>query len=426
MTHANAGETVADPARFDAWTMAVSQFDAVADRLGLERSLRERLRQPRRATAVACPVRLDDGTVRVFSGYRVQHNDALGPAKGGIRYHPDVTLGEVKALAMWMTWKTAVAGLPYGGAKGGVACDPKAMSAGELERLTRRYTREIASVIGPWKDIPAPDVGTGAREMAWVADEWAAATGENAPAVVTGKPVAIGGSLGRNEATARGAFHCVRLAAESLSIDVTRARAAVQGFGNAGYHAARFLHEAGARVVAASDSRGGVANEAGLDPAALLAHKEKTGSVTGFPGAKDVTNADVLAAECDVLVPAALENQVTAGVAKKVRARVVAEAANGPTTPEADAILEKRGVLVVPDILCNAGGVTVSYFEWVQNLQGFYWSEDEVNRKLEGVMRKSFGDVFALSRADRVSMRTAAYVRAVSRVAEAVRLKGLA
>lgn len=417
---------MADTPRFDAWTMAVSQFDAVADRLGLERSLRERLRQPRRATAVACPVRLDDGTVKVFSGYRVQHSDALGPAKGGIRYHPDVTLGEVKALAMWMTWKTAVAGLPYGGGKGGVACDPKAMSAGELERLTRRYTREIASFIGPWKDIPAPDVGTGAREMAWVADEWAAATGENAPAVVTGKPVAIGGSLGRNEATARGAFHCIRLAAESLSIDVTRARAAVQGFGNAGYHAARFLHEAGARVVAASDSRGGVANEAGLDPAALLAHKEKTGSVTGFPGAKDVTNADVLAAECDVLVPAALENQVTAGVAKKVRARVVAEAANGPTTPEADAILEKRGVLVVPDILCNAGGVTVSYFEWVQNLQGFYWSEDEVNRKLEGVMRKSFGDVFALSRADRVSMRTAAYLRAVSRVAEAVRLKGLA
>ncbi len=413
-----------DAGKFNPWAMALAQFDAVADRMKLDSGLKEALRTPRCQTAVACPVRMDNGTVRVFQGYRVRHSDALGPGKGGIRYHPDVSLDEVKALAMWMTWKTAVVGLPYGGAKGGIACDPKSMSASEKERLTRRFTREIVDAIGPEKDIPAPDVNTDPQVMAWIVDEYSALRGHPVPAIVTGKPVAIGGSLGRNEATARGAFFCVQHAADAIGMDLANTSAAVEGYGNAGYFAARFLHEAGVRIVALCDSKGGVRNADGLDPEAVLAHKKSTGSVKGFPEGEPATCEDVLTAECDILVPAALENEVNSSIAKRIGARIVAEAANGPTTPEADAILEAKGTMVIPDILCNAGGVTVSYFEWVQNLQSFFWTEDDVNRKLAEVMARAFRAVHEMSVWEKCSMRTAAYMRAVTRVAEAMRLRG--
>ncbi len=404
---------------------ALTQFNRAADLLNLGDGLRKILSTPERCLTVAVPVKMDDGRIEVFIGHRVQHNTARGPAKGGIRYHPSVTLDEVKALASWMTWKCAVVGIPYGGAKGGIACDPKRMSRGELERLTRRYTTEISIIIGPEKDIPAPDVYTDAQTMAWIMDTYSMNKGYAVPGVVTGKPLAIGGSLGRHEATAQGCVFVIREAVRALNLPLDRARVVVQGYGNAGSIAARLLHEQGATIIAVSDSRGGILNPKGLDPMKVLAHKQETGSVVEYPGTEAVSNQELLELPCDILVLAALENQVTAANAPHIKAKLIAEAANGPTTPEADEILRERGIFVLPDILANAGGVTVSYFEWVQNLQELWWDLEDVNERLEETMVRAFNNVYALHREREVDMRTAAYVLAVDRVAEALRLRGL-
>lgn len=407
------------------WEIALKQFDHAADKLELDEGMRQILRAPRRQLVVSIPVRMDDGDYRVFEGYRVQHNLARGPAKGGIRYHPNVTLDEVKALAMWMSWKTAVVGIPYGGAKGGIVCNPKEMSEKELEGLTRRFTTEIAIIIGPEKDIPAPDVYTNPQTMAWIMDTYSMHRGYSTPGVVTGKPLSIGGSLGRNEATARGCMFTIREACKHLGIDPRKATAAVQGYGNAGSIAAMLLQDLGCKIIAVSDSKGGIQSSQGFDASKVLGHKMKTGSVVGFPKTKLISNEALLELECDILVPAALENVITKDNAGKVKAKIVGEAANGPTTPEADEILSKKGVFLIPDILANAGGVTVSYFEWVQDLQGFFWGEDEVNSKLEQIMNKSFADVLSISEKNKVDMRTAAYMLAISRVAEATKLRGI-
>ncbi|HZP18086.1 MAG TPA: Glu/Leu/Phe/Val dehydrogenase [Terriglobales bacterium] len=405
--------------------IAMRQFDTAADKLELDPGLREVLRRPRRALSLALPVKMDDGTIRVFEGFRVQHNSARGPCKGGIRYHPNVTFDEVKALASWMTWKCATVNIPFGGAKGGIVCDPHRLSHGELERLTRRYAYEIMPIIGPDKDIPAPDVYTDSQTMAWIMDTYSMAHGANAPGVVTGKPTFLGGSFGRNEATARGCMFCVRSACEVMGISLEHATVAVQGFGNAGAIAARLLSLQGATIVAVSDSQGGIFNRAGLNISELLAHKQKTGSVVGFPAAKTIPSEAVLGVECDILIPAALENQVTLENVDMVKARIVAEAANGPTTPDADIILHKKGIMVIPDVLANAGGVTVSYFEWVQDLQELFWDEDDVNRRLERVMVRAFADVLASARKHNVPMRTGAYVLAIDRVAKAMVTRGI-
>jgi glutamate dehydrogenase (NAD(P)+) len=407
------------------WRVAQAQFDLAAERLNLDPGLRKVLREPRRELTVHFPVKMDDGSVQVFTGYRVQHNLGRGPAKGGIRYHQDVSLDEVKALAMWMTWKCAVVGIPYGGGKGGVIVDPKKLSMKELEGLTRRYATEISILIGPEKDIPAPDVNTNAQTMAWIMDTYSMHNGYTVPAVVTGKPIALGGSEGRNEATARGAVYCVVEAAAHLGLDLRRATVAVQGFGNAGSIAARLIRDEGATVVAVSDSTGGIHNPAGLDIDRVIAWKREHGTVQGFPGTTDISNAELLEVDCDVLIPAALENQITAHNAGNIRARVVAEAANGPTTPEADEILYRNGVFTIPDILCNAGGVTVSYFEWVQDLNRDFWNESEVNEKLKGIMVRAFRDTLMMSLKETVNMRTAAYLLAVQRVADATAMRGL-
>ena len=400
-------------------------FDLAAEKMGLPDAFREVLRQPRRQLVVSVPTLMDDGKVKVHTGFRVQHNTARGPAKGGIRYHARLTLDDVKALAAAMTWKCAVANVPFGGAKGGVACDPKKMSRGERERLTRRYASEIAPLLGPDRDVPGPDVATDGQTMAWIMDTYAAGTGGAAPAVVTGKPLALGGSAGRGDATARGVLFCVRDACATLKKPLRGATVAVQGFGNAGSHVARLLHEDGARIVALSDSKGGVYASRGLDPLQVGEHKQRTGSVVGWKGAERITNDELLEVKCDVLVPAALEHQITLRNASRVRARVVAEAANGPTTPGADRVLREHGVLVVPDILCSAGGVTVSYFEWTQNLQAFSWDEVQVNRELEKVMKRAWQEVAETGRRHKTDLRTAAYVLAIGRVAEATRLRGL-
>ncbi len=405
--------------------IAQRQFDTAAEKLGLDDGMREVLRYPKRQLVVSVPTLMDDGSVRVFQGYRVQHNVARGPAKGGIRYHPKVTIDEVKALASWMTWKCATVNIPYGGGKGGVTCDPKKMSRAELERMTRRYASEISIIIGPDRDIPAPDVYTDSQTMAWIMDTYSMTRGYSALGVVTGKPLELGGSAGRREATARGALFCIREACQVMKKPLRGATAAVQGFGNAGAIAARLLHDDGARVVAVSDSKGGLYSSRGLDIPRVLEHKENTGSVVGFKGAERVTNDELLETRCDILVPAALENQITLRNASRVRARIVAEAANGPTTPGADRVLHERGSFVIPDILCNAGGVTVSYFEWAQNLQGFFWDEFEVNKQLERFMKRAFHEVLETSRKHNVDMRVAAYVLAVARVAEATRVRGL-
>ncbi len=405
--------------------IAMRQFDAAADRMNLDPGLREVLRRPRRALTLSLPVKMDDGSIRVFEGFRVQHNTARGPCKGGIRYHPNVTFDEVQALASWMTWKCATVGLPFGGAKGGIICDPKSMSRDELERLTRRYAYEISPIIGPDRDIPAPDVYTDAQVMAWIMDTYSMTHGHSAPGVVTGKPTFLGGSFGRNEATARGCVFVTRAACDVLKIPISGATAVVQGFGNAGSIAAELLAKDGATITAVSDSRGGILNRKGLDVAAVLEHKEKTGSVVGFPGAEAISGEAILEVECDILVPAALENQITMENAPRVKAKIVTEAANGPTTPGADAILYQRGVLVLPDILANAGGVTVSYFEWVQDLQELFWDEEEVNRKLEKMMVKAFQDVHATARRYSADMRTGAYILAIGRVAEATSARGI-
>jgi glutamate dehydrogenase/leucine dehydrogenase len=401
------------------------QFDIAADQLKLDKGLRQVLRTPKRQLVVSIPTKMDDGNVRVFEGFRVQHNIARGPAKGGIRYHPGVSLDEVKALAAWMTWKTATVNIPYGGGKGGVICDPKRMSKGELERMTRRYASEIFPIIGPDKDIPAPDVYTDSQTMAWIMDTYSMTIGHTSLGVVTGKPVSLGGSEGRNEATARGCLFVTREACKVRRLALKGASVVVQGYGNAGSIAARLLSEDGAKIVAVSDSRGGIVNPKGLDPLKVLKHKERTGTVLGFPGSTKISNEDLLEMKCDILVPAALENQLTLENAGRIKAKIIAEAANGPTTPAADDVLARKGIFLLPDILANAGGVTVSYFEWVQDLQSFFWPEEEVNNRLEFVMKRAFNDVYQTSVKFKVHMRTAAYILAVGRVADATIVRGL-
>jgi len=373
-----------------------------------------------RTIIVNIPVVMDDGTIQVFTGYRVQYNDLLGPTKGGIRYHPELTLDEVVALSAWMTWKTAVTGLPLGGGKGGIRCNPKEMSSNELEKLTRGYARAMARFIGPYSDVPAPDVYTDAQTMAWIMDEYSEMVGYNAFGVVTGKPVQVGGSLGRNEATSRGVMYTVIEAAEHLGIKLKGATVAVQGYGNVGYHAARLLHGIGCKIIAVSDSKGGIHNAKGIDPTKVLEHKNKTGSVIDYKESKNITNDELLELGCDILVPSALENQITKANAAKIKAKIVAEGANGPTTPEADEILYQNGVFVVPDILANSGGVIVSYFEQVQNQMNYYWTEEEVRAKLKAAITKAFKDVLAISLQHNVNMRVAAYMSAVKRVADAM------
>ena len=407
------------------WEMAQQQLDDVARLIGLNESIHGYLREPKRVLEVSVPVRMDNGVFRMFKGYRVQHNMARGPSKGGIRFHPGVTLDEVKALAMWMTWKCSLANIPFGGAKGGVICDPKSMSLQELENLTRRFTSEISIIIGPEKDIPAPDVYTTPQVMAWIMDTFSMQSGYSVPGVVTGKPVAIGGSLGRDKATARGCLYVVDEAMQVKGIPVEGARVAIQGFGNAGMHAGDLMQRAGYTIVAVSDSQGGVANPKGLDVSGVIAHKTETGSVVGFTGGERITNKDVLEYDCDVLVPAALEKVITAENASKIRAKIVAEAANGPTLPEADKILFDRGIMVLPDILANAGGVTVSYFEWVQDLQENFWEEDEINERLKRKMKRAFKETYEQAERLSIDMRRGAYAVAVSRVAEATKLRGL-
>jgi len=401
------------------------QFDIAAEFLKLEPGLRQVLRVPKRVMEVSVPTKMDNGQLKVFTGYRVQHNIARGPAKGGIRYHPNVTLDEVKAMAAWMTWKTATVNIPFGGGKGGVICDPKRMSRDELERMTRRYTSEILPIIGPERDIPAPDVYTDAQTMAWVMDTYSMTIGATALGVATGKPLSLGGSEGRTEATARGCLFAIEEACRIKKMSVRGATIAIQGFGNAGSIAARLLTGRKAKVVAISDSRGGVYNSRGIDPLKAVRYKERTGTVVGMPGTSRISNDDLLALKCDVLVPAALENVLTLANADQVRAKIIAEAANGPTTPHADEVLARKGVFVIPDILANAGGVTVSYFEWVQDLQGFFWGADEVNAKLELVMKRAFKDVFETTRKYHTHMRNGAYILAVGRVAEATTVRGL-
>ncbi len=419
-------EPVAAPAEErNLFDVAVEQFHIAADVLGLEDDMRQVLSHCQRELTVNFPVEMDDGSVKVFTGHRVQHNAGPGPTKGGIRYHQDVTLAEVKALSMWMTWKCAVVGLPFGGAKGGVRVNPKLLSRNELQNLTRRYTAEISMMIGPNRDIPAPDVNTNPQVMAWLMDTYSMNVGYSVPGVTTGKPLVLGGSEGRNEATGRGCVFAIQKAVEVLDMDLEKSRVVVQGFGNAGSVAARLMAELGSKVVAVSDSRGGIHNPAGLDLAALHEHKARTGTVTDFRGGENVTNQELLLLDCEILVPAAMEGQITAANAGEIKARLIAEAANGPTTPEADTILHDRGVFLLPDIFANAGGVTVSYFEWVQALQAFPWTETEVNERLQRIMSRSFEAVYSTAKKFDVHMRTAALVRGISRVAEFTRLRGI-
>ncbi|MGI6037520.1 MAG: Glu/Leu/Phe/Val family dehydrogenase [Limnochordia bacterium] len=415
---------MAEHAELSSFAIAQRQIKMACDKLGLEAGIYEILKEPARVLCVSVPVKMDNGEVKTFIGYRAQHADVVGPAKGGIRFHPDVNLEEIKALSMWMTFKCGVVGLPYGGGKGGVVCNPKELSQGELERLSRGYFAAIAPIVGPEKDIPAPDVYTNAQIMAWMMDEFNKIKGYNNPGVITGKPIAIGGSVGRSEATARGCVITVREAAARIGLELKGATGVVQGFGNAGSVAARLLHDLGVKVIAVNDSQGAAYNPDGLDPRAVLEYKQKTGTVKGFPGSQDLTTDELLNLQCDVLIPAALENQITEANAGGVKAKILAEAANGPTTPEADVILNKNGVLVIPDILCNAGGVTVSYFEWVQNLSNFYWTEEEVHSRLERMMVQAFDRTYAMAESKEVAMRTAAYMVALERIAEALKLRG--
>ncbi len=405
--------------------MACQQFDLVADFLDIPESSRDRLKLPKRSVSVAMPVRRDDGSTTVFMGYRVQHHLTLGPTKGGVRFHPDVTLGEVAALAMWMSWKCALTGLPYGGAKGGVACNPRELSIGETERVTRRYTQELIPFIGPQIDIPAPDMGTNEQTMAWMMDTYSLQSGHCVPAVVTGKPVSIGGSLGRREATGRGVAYLVSRAMDTLGITASGATAVVQGYGNVGAIAASTMARQGIKIIAVSDAFGGLYNPKGIDLDKLDEYVTKTRSVVGFDGAEAITNEQLLITPCDILVPAALERQITGDNAATIQCRILAEGANGPTTPEADAIISQRDIFVIPDILCNAGGVIVSYFEWVQDLQSFFWDEGEVMSKLYRILEQSFVQTLNVSRKRKVSMRFAALSLGIKRVFEAKQIRGL-
>ena len=402
------------------------QLDKAAARLNLDSNIHALLREPMRTLEVHFPVRMDDGkTTKVFTGYRVQYNDARGPTKGGLRFHPDETMDTVKALAAWMTWKCAVVDIPYGGGKGGVVCNPKELSAGELERVARGYVRAIGRFIGPEKDIPAPDVYTTPQVIAWMMDEYSVIAGYNAPGVITGKPIPLGGSLGRGDATARGAVYTILEAAAVLGLDLKGATVAIQGYGNAGFFAAKLMEElAGSKIVALTDSRGGIHVKNGINPEVAFAHKQATGSVAGMSGAKTITNEDILKLDVDVLIPAAIENVITEKNASAVKARMIAEAANGPTTPEADEILYAEGKYVIPDFLCNAGGVTVSYFEWVQNIGGYYWTLEEVHERLQAKMKQAFREVHKMAQEQGVDNRTAAYMVSVQHVAEAMRLRG--
>ena len=406
--------------------MACQQFDLVADYLEIPLSERDRLKYPKRSLTVAVPVRRDDGATEVFGGYRVQHHLTLGPTKGGIRYHSDVTLGEVAGLAMWMSWKCALAGLPYGGAKGGVTCDPHKLSSAELERLTRRFTQELIPFIGPQMDIPAPDLGTNEQVMAWMMDTYSVYSGHSVPGVVTGKPVGIGGSVGRREATGRGVGYLINRAMDTIALPSQGATAVIQGFGNVGSVTAFSLAKYGVKIIALSDVRGGILNRNGIDLLKLERHLAEHHTVTGFPEAEPITNEQLLVTPCDILVPAALERQITDANAGEIQCRILAEAANGPTTPEADRILDQRSeIFIIPDILCNAGGVVVSYFEWVQDLQSFFWSETEVVDKLFRILETAFTQTLILSRKNKITIRLAALSLGVRRVHEAKRMRGL-
>ncbi len=407
------------------YKIALRQLENVAGIIGLDDSVHGILQFPKRELTVHFPVNMDRGGTQMFTGYRVQHNTSRGPAKGGLRFHPDTDIDEVRALAMWMTWKCAIVNIPFGGAKGGVVCDPAALSRGELEDLTRRYTTEISTIIGPDSDIPAPDVGTNGQIMAWMMDTYSMHAGHTVPAVVTGKPVSIGGSEGRIDATGLGVVIVTQEAFKKRGWKLDGARVAVQGFGNVGSAAARLFHARGASVIGVSDVKGGVYHPKGLDIPALVAHVKRTGSVVGFPGADPITGEQLLELPCDVLVPAALQGQITQANAEKIKARMVVEGANGPTTPDADVLLRDRDILLIPDVLANAGGVTVSYFEWVQDIQSFFWSEQEVNDRLERILTRAFAEVWAAAQNHEVDLRTAAYVVGVSRVAEATLTRGI-
>lgn len=412
--------------KINPFEVALKQLEEASKILNLDKGMLEILSNPKRILTVSIPTRMDDGTIKVFTGFRSQHNDARGPHKGGIRYHPDVTLDEVKALSMWMTWKCAIANIPYGGGKGGIICNPKQMSENELERMTRRFAYLIADIIGPYKDIPAPDVYTGGKEMAWIMDTYSALKGNYVqPEVITGKPLAIGGSLGRTEATGRGLAYTVREAAKKRNIDMKQATFVVQGFGNAGQFASKLVEEQGAKMIAASDSQGAIINTNGMPVGELMKFKTETGSIVGFGDAKSITNDELLETECTLLIPAALENQITQNNVDKIKTQIIAEAANGPTTPEADDILYKKNILVIPDVLANGGGVTVSYFEWLQNLRREYWTEEEVNNRLDMNITKSFFDVYDTHEKYKVDMRKAATLLAVQRVVEAINIRGL-
>lgn len=412
--------------QLNTFQIAQQQVKAAIDRLDYSPAAYDILKQPMKVLTVELPLRMDDGSVKVFTGFRAQHNDAIGPLKGGVRYHPEVTLEEVKALSMWMTFKCSVVGLPYGGGKGGIIVDPKELSSGELERLTRLYTEAIFPIIGPEKDIPAPDVYTNAQVMSWMVDEYSRLKQYNSFGVVTGKPLVIGGSAGRTEATARGCTFVIREAAKKLDLSLEGARVVVQGFGNVGSIVSRLMVDLGCKLIATVDSTGGAYNPEGLDPVAVAAHKAQTGTVKGFPGSKNIDSKELFALDCDIAIPAAFENQITAEIAPTVKAKIVAEAANGPTTPEADLILEEKGILVVPDILASAGGVTVSYFEWVQNNYGNYWPEQKVNIRLEHKMVEAFNTIYKLYKetGNDINMRTAAYMVAIGRIAEAMKARG--
>jgi glutamate dehydrogenase (NAD(P)+) len=418
-------EAPASHLRENPYEIAKAQLRRVGDEFGIDDNLINVLSQCKKAVEVSIPTQMNDGNTKVFTGYRVTHNVARGPSKGGIRYHPDVTLDEVKALSMWMTWKCALANIPFGGAKGGVIVNPKALAPRELERMTRRFTSEIINEIGPEKDIPAPDVGTDSRVMAWIFDTYSMNKGHSVLGVVTGKPLAIGGSLGREEATARGALYVLRGAARKRNLDLNGATAAVQGFGNVGSYLARFLVQDGAKVVAISDSSGGVHNPNGIDVEGALARKRETGSIGGLPGTDPISNDDLLLLEVDVLAPCALEQVISESNADRIKASIIVEGANGPVTPAADEILEQNGVLILPDILANAGGVVVSYFEWVQGLQEYFWKEDEVNAKLNDIVTRAFNETWALHESKGVSMRLGSYGLAVQRVAEATVTRGI-
>lgn len=408
------------------YQMALKQLEETAKIINLDEGIHKILAKPKRVLTVSLPVKMDDGRIEVFTGFRSQHNDARGPFKGGIRYHPQVTIEEVMALSMWMTWKCAVTGIPLGGGKGGIICNPKKMSNSELERMTRRYAYAISDIIGPYTDIPAPDVYTGGQEMAWIMDTYSTLKGNRGePGLITGKPLPIGGSLGRTEATGRGLSFTVREAAKKQNINMNEAVVVVQGFGNAGQYAAQLVEEQGAKIIAVSDTQGAIINKNGLKANELIKFKLENKSIRGFPGATEINNDELLTTECTILIPAALENQITKDNASKIKTKIVAEAANGPTTPEADQVLYENNILVIPDVLANSGGVTVSYFEWLQNLRREYWSEAEVNERLDVIMTRAFAEVYDAHLKYNTNMRTASIALAVNRVAEAIKLRGI-